>query len=64
MAHIYSSYSAGSGAIQEKDEAGVSSTLISSDPAMDRRSVMLKYRKSIHVIGTFRRPWVRDRFGA
>lgn len=66
MAHLYSTVNAtnNKGNIYEKSDAGVRTTKLFEATAMDRRSVMLPYRRSTHIIGTFQRPQVRDRFGS
>jgi hypothetical protein len=67
MPHLYTSFfpaAPNESYVYEKDDAGVRTAKISADvTGMDRRTQPIKYRKSTHLIGTFRRPYVRDRFG-
>lgn len=67
MAHLYTSFfpsSPSEGFVYERDDGGTRTTKIGNDiTALDRRTQILKYRRSTHLIGTFRRPYVRDRFG-
>jgi len=71
MPHLYVSSSPQAGPngetygyVYEKDDADNLITEIDEDVAFDRRSVVINYRRSTHIVGTFSRPWVRDRFGA
>jgi len=71
MPHLYvsSELSAGPngetyGYVYEKTDAGALLTKLSDQPAYDRRAAVLKYRRNVHLVGTFPRPRVRDRFGA
>ena len=67
MAHLYTDFTPGSpntGSIYEKNDVGTLATKVSSVPVLDRRSVPIRYRKSVYIIGTHQRPWVRDRFGS
>lgn len=54
----------GEGTIYEIGAAGTLVTKKEVLSGMDRRTQPISYRGSTHLIGTFQRPWVRDRFGA
>jgi hypothetical protein len=67
MAHVYTDVflsSPNEGFIREKDDSGnvVAAQEVLTD-ALERRTSIVKYRGAVHFVGTFRRPWVRDRFG-
>lgn len=71
MPHLYASANPGAGGagqtlgyVYEKDDGGNLNTEINGEVSFDRRTVLLKYRRSVYLIGTFSRPRVRDRFGA
>jgi hypothetical protein len=52
------------GYVYERTDAGVLQTKVSGVISYERRSVILKYRRNTHIVGTFSRPQVRDRFGS
>lgn len=52
------------GFVYEKTDGGATLTKLTNQPAYDRRSVTIKYRRHVHIVGTFARPRVRDPFGA
>jgi hypothetical protein len=64
MSQLYVSSDSNEGFVYERDDAGNLTTEIDEDVAFNRRAVVINYRRSTHVIGTFARPWVRDRFGS
>lgn len=51
------------GSVLERADSGVLTTKVNAEVSYARRSVILKYRRNTHIIGTFARPRVRDRFG-
>jgi hypothetical protein len=71
MPHLYVSSNPGAGPngetygyVYEKSDAGVLLTKLTDQSGYSRRTCVIKYRRNVHMVGTFSRPRVRDRFGA
>lgn len=63
MPQLYVSTDAAGAHVYERTDAGSLITKLTNEISYPRRTTTLKYRRSTHLIGTFGRPWVRDRFG-